>query len=448
MEKRIFGATDGIRSKVGEAPLRPNVIKGLGKAISKYFNNDRILIGRDTRESGEWIEDEIVEGIKEVGGQIGDLGVLPTPAMQKIIGAREGIVGGMMLTASHNPATDNGLKVFLGDGDKLNDEQELEIEGLFFAEELEDDIDPPMVKFEPEDNSGAIREYVEMVDEALNIGDELDEMGIVLDAACGSGHDFSRGVFESFSITVSQIDPEPDGMNINEGFGALHPEVVAEEAKARGQIGLALDGDADRIILADEEGRIWDGDRIVILISEYLKENGILANDTAVLTEYSNIASVQYLMNDGIKVEKVINGDRVVAAKCAETGAIIGGENSGHIIYTPWMNSSDGTFIALFVLKIMREKGCRLADLWARYENAPSRQWGIKVREKKPLEEIPGYNEAVANAEKYFDGAGRVFCRYSGTENKLRILVEGENERLVEEAGERIKEIIEKEIGE
>ena len=447
MEKRIFGATDGIRGKVGEAPLRPNAIKALGKAISKYFENGRLVVGRDTRVSGQWMCDAAVEGIKEQGGSVGDLGIVPTPAMQKIVGEREGIVGGIMMTASHNPATDNGLKVFLTDGDKLSDEQELQVEEYYFEQELGEDVDPPAVTYEVEDNPAAVRDYVEAADEMLEIGNELEGVELVVDAASGAGHDYSKAVFDEFGIEAEMIDPVPNGTNINDGCGALYPEKMAATAKERGCVGVAMDGDADRIILADEEGKIWDGDRIVCLIAEYLNENEALPNSKVVLTEYSNLATIQYLMNNGIEVDKVVNGDRFVAQKCEENGLILGGELSGHIIYLPWLKSSDATFMTLFILKIMREKGCRLADLWAKYDNLPSKQWGVVVREKKNLDELPEWIGAMAAAENRLDGNGRIFTRYSGTENKLRILVEGQDAEIVEEVGEALKELVEKELG-
>ena len=368
--------------------------------------------------------------------------------MQKIIDERDGIVGGVMITASHNPASDNGLKVFLGNGDKLSDLQELEIEYNYFADELEADIDPPEVEFEFEDNPAAVRDYVALAKEALELEeDELDGARLVLDSASGAGHYYSKAVFEEFGIEVEQIDPEPDGKNINGHYGALYPEKVAKASKEAGHMGVALDGDADRIILTDEEGRIWDGDRIVILFAEYLREKELLPEDMVVLTEYSNFASAQYLTNIGVKVEKVVNGDRAVVQKCQELGAILGGELAGHIIYLPWLKGSDGTFMALFALKVIREKGCRLADLWAKYENMPSRQWAVKVREKKPLEDLPEWNGALAAATNRLDGAGRIFTRYSGTENKLRILVEGEKIEVVEEVGDALRELVEKELG-
>ena len=446
MEKRIFGATDGIRGKVGEAPLRPNIMRELGRAIAKNTYAKKVLLGRDTRESGMWMDAEISDGLKSAGADVEDFGILPTPAVQAIIKDSGEYDAGVMLTASHNPATDNGIKVFGSDGDKISDERELAVEATFFEAKLGKDEDVPEVKFVKQHSEAAEKYYEQIA--AAQVGDkDFKGMKIILDAASGAGHDFSRKVFEEFELEVEQIDPEPNGKNINDGYGALYPEKMAEAAREQGLIGVALDGDADRIVLADEDGRIWDGDRIVILLAEYLKEQGKLPADTVVLTEYSNLATIKYLEDEGIKVAKVVNGDRYVAQKCVELGAGLGGELAGHILYLPWLRGSDGTFMALMVLRIVQESGKRLADMWADYENVPSQQWGLFVKEKRAFEEIAGFNEAIAEAEKRFDGRGRVFVRYSGTENKMRILVEGEDEALVEEIGEKLAKIVKKEIG-
>ena len=446
MEKRIFGATDGIRGKVGEAPLRPNIMRELGRAIAKNTYAKKVLLGRDTRESGMWMNAEISDGLKAAGADVEDFGILPTPAVQAIIKDSGEYDAGVMLTASHNPATDNGIKVFGSDGDKISDEQELAVEATFFGAKLEKDEDAPEVKFVKQHSEAAEKYYEQIA--ASQVGDMgFEGMKIILDAASGAGHDFSRKVFEEFELEVDQIDPEPNGKNINDGYGALYSEKMAEAAREQGLIGVALDGDADRIVLADEDGRIWDGDRIVILLAEYLKEQDKLPADTVVLTEYSNLATIKYLESEGIKVAKVVNGDRYVAQKCVELGAGLGGELAGHILYLPWLRGSDGTFMALMVMRIVQERGKRLADMWADYENVPSKQWGLFVKEKRPFEAIAGFNEAIAGAGERFAGRGRVFVRYSGTENKMRILVEGEDEALVEEIGENLANIVKKEIG-
>ncbi len=447
MEKRIFGETDGIRAEVGKSPLRPNAMHNLGRAIAKHFHGGVALLGRDTRESGEWMRNEIIEGLAECGAEVEDLEVLPTPAVQKFVERREDVNCGIMLTASHNPATDNGVKVFGADGDKLPDEEELEVEDEFFKDELDEDVGLPEVEFNLTTREDVIDAYVQMVKEKLELDDGLEGSRIVLDAASGAGYEFSQVVFEELGLSVEQIDPEPNGKNINDNFGALHPEKMAATAKEKGIVGVALDGDADRCLFADEEGRLWDGDRINILLSGYLREKGQLPKDTVVVSEYSNLAAVKYQEEHGIKVEKVVNGDRMVAQKLQEIGAELGSEFSGHIIYLPWLKASDGTFTTLFIQKIMHEKGVRLADMWADFEYMPSKQWAIKVSEKRPLEEVAGFDEAVKTAEAEFAGKGRVFCRYSGTENKLRILVEGEDMDLVKKHGEILAQIIEKEIG-
>ncbi|MBR3164283.1 phosphoglucosamine mutase [Candidatus Saccharibacteria bacterium] len=478
MEKRVFGATDGVRGKAGEWPLTEGAVRRLGGAVAKWFGENeeseqgvRILVGRDTRESGEWIAREICRGIREAGGEVVETGVLMTPALQKLIERDEEAVGGVMITASHNPAEENGLKVFKANGDKLSDEEELGVEEKFF--ELGEEDDKAGVREngigEKEDGvegteSGengdledgengsddegddAVGVYVSLVRDLLGQR-EVRGAKIVLDAAAGAGHDFSRRVFEDFGVEVEQIDAEPDGRNINSGCGALYPEKVAEKARELGCVGVALDGDADRIVLADEEGRVWSGDRIVVLLAEYLAKRNALRGGAVVLTEYSNLATIKYLEERGIRVEKVVNGDRFVVEKCHEIGAGLGGELSGHIIYLPWLESSDGTAMALFVLKIIGEENCQLADLWADYEDYPSKQWGIKVVEKREFGEIAGFTEAIERAREELGESGRVFIRYSGTENKMRILAEGEDLEMVEKIGESLAEIVKKEIG-
>ena len=455
MTKKIFGETDGIRAKVGDFPLRPNVLKTLGSAIAGEMQAKEFLMARDTRLSGLWMKDALTAGLEAGGIKVKDLGVLPTPAISKILEQSE-YDGGIMITASHNPATDNGVKLFIANGDKSDDDLELAIEARYFAADLEADIEVPSVEYvEMGTDSDSVAKYVEMANTTLldgkndetPVSEKFKNGKIMVDAASGAGHNFSRLVFEDFGLEVETIDPEPDGVNINEGYGALHPEKLGEYCKKTGVIGIALDGDADRAILVDEYGRVWSGDRIVAFLATYLKEQGLLKNDTVVLTEYSNLAAIQYIQAQGIKVKKVVVGDREVARKCKELGAILGGENAGHIIYLPWLNSSDGTFVALLAEKIIREKGCALADLWPDYEDFPNEQLAVKVREKRPLEEVAGWTKALEEAQERLNGRGRVFTRYSGTEMKLRILVEGPDFREDHEVAEGLKTIVEKEIG-
>ena len=445
--KRIFGETDGIRAKVGQFPLRPNVLKTLGAAIADEISAKKMLIARDTRESGIWIDEAIVSGLSARGVEVEDLGVLPTPAVQKLL-TKNDFDGGVMITASHNPATDNGIKVFRADGDKLNDETEEAVEARYFASELEADIEPVEREFvEMGVDANSVEEYAEMASETLKMAKNEGVGSFLIDSASGAGYVFSHALFEDFGYEVENIDPTPNGKNINDGYGALHPENLSKLCKQQQKMGIALDGDADRAILVDELGRIWTGDRIVAMLAEYLKEKGELKNNVVVLTEYSNLAAIKYLEAKGIKVEKVVNGDRAVTEKLRELGGILGGENAGHIIYLPWFCSSDGTFVALFARKIMAEKDCQLADLWPDYEEFPNAQIAVKVREKRDFDKISGWNEAVQKGLDALNGRGRVFVRYSGTEMKLRILVEGPDLRENTEIAEGLSEIIKKEIG-
>jgi phosphoglucosamine mutase len=271
---------------------------------------------------------------------------------------------------------------------------------------------------------------------------------VCTDSAAGGIWQIAPKAFESVGATVVEVGAVPDGKNINEGSGALHPEKLAEAViRESANLGVAFDGDADRVIIVDDEGMIWDGDRIVAVLALWLKEKERLNNDAVVVTEYSNLSAVLFLESNGIRVEKVLNGDRAVAAKCKEIGAVLGGEVAGHIIYPEWMSASDGLFVAVWLAKIAHEKGVKLSSLRPDYQNFPSKVWNIAVREREPLEEIAGWQEEFEKQREYLGTEGRAFARYSGTEDLLRILVEAKDAEKMEKAGEALSEIIKKEIG-
>lgn len=446
MERTLFG-TDGVRGVVGEEPLTFNNIKRLAEAIGEFFGGRKIAIGRDTRASGGQIAEILEEALLEAGNEVEDYGVLPTPALSVLIKHEASIMGGIMVTASHNPANHNGIKVLGADGEKLGDEDELKIEKRALA--LEGDYSGEFLADAGrgvETRAGAVERYIQLA--KAELGDfDLGGRRILVDAAAGAGRDFAKRVFEAFGAVAEQTDPEPTGLNINENCGVLFPKKLAKETAGAETAGVAFDGDADRVMLADETGRIWNGDRIVVLMAEELRKRGGLAGETVVLTEYSNFATLKYLEGKGIRVEKVVNGDRYVTERLAKLGADLGGELAGHVIYRPWLSSSDGMIMALFAFRLQQEKRCRLADLWANYEEMPTRQWGIEVREKRKLEKVAGWPEALAGAKRELGDSGRVFVRYSGTENKLRILVEAQEALVVDRIGEGLAKIIRKEIG-
>lgn len=444
MEKRIFGRTDGIRAKVGEEPLVPNTVRRLGGAISKYFNNGKIIIGRDTRESGSWILGELEAGMQVSGATILEAGTVPTPVVAFLTMNDESVDAGIAITASHNPASDNGIKVLDASGDKLTGGEEVKIEEIFFDSWEQQDTNMP--EFATPINDVA-KKYCNSLKELIGSAD-ISGYQIIVDSAAGAAYGFVGEVADIFGLQLAETGPAPTGQNINADCGALYPEKLAAKMLENPvDLGVAFDGDADRVVLIDDLGRIWDGDRIVAMLALHQKSQNNLPNSTVILTEYSNLGAVKYLEQNGITVEKVDNGDKEVLRRCRETGAILGGETSGHIIFTPWLSSSDGIMVAMLALSIMKRSGKKLSDLWPAYQNLPSKQWGIEVREKIPLDDIRGWKEALAEQTDFLGSDGRIFVRYSGTENKLRILVEAADAAKMEQAGAALSNIIQKEIG-
>jgi len=438
MKKRIFRETDGIRGKVGEEPLTEVSMRRLGRAIGRYFKGGKVLVGRDTRESGAWIDREVSAGMSEMGCEVWDVGEVTTPCVGILTGMEE-VAGGVMITASHNPASDNGIKVFDGRGDKLTDEEELELERIFFEDGWAGQGAGQVI-----DKTVLVKNYIGKV----MAGTDLSGWKVCTDSAGGGAYGLVRRAFEEVGAKVVEVGPTPDGKNINEDCGASHPEKLAEAMVREGaDMGVAFDGDGDRLIMVDDEGMVWDGDRIVSVIALWLKEKGRLANNVVVMTEYSNLSAVLFLGRNGIRVEKVLNGDRAVAQKCVDIGAMLGGEVAGHIIYLPWMLASDGLFASSLVAKIAHEKGLKLSELRPDYDNFPNKIWNIEVEERKPLEDISGWNEGLKKWREYLGVEGRAFARYSGTEDLLRILVEAKDIEKVKNAGEGLSEIIRKEIG-
>ncbi len=462
MKKRYFG-TDGVRGKYGEEPLDHATIRKLGFVIAKYFVDTEgyILIGKDTRASGKEILEDLRIGLglggKESRVLNGDVAIT-SPATALLVREDENACAGIMITASHNPASDNGLKVLGADGDKLSDDIELKLEEMLetlTSEELNNLIEAKN-EFSEDEILGCEHEYASLLKKALkeDFGFNPDEdatrmsLSIALDSAAGAGFKFTPWVIDEFGLEAEEVGKTPDGTNINDECGVLHPDnLMARVREGDYAFGLALDGDADRVKLVDETGRLWDGDRIIALLAVWLREREKLLNNTVVMTEYSNLSAINYLIGQGIKVEKVVVGDKEVLMKEKELGAVLGGEKAGHIIYRPWLSSSDGTFMAVWVAEILREKGCKLSELWPNYDEYPSEQFTVYVKEKKELSEIVGFKEAMKEASGELGNKGRVFVRYSGTENKMRILIESDDMTKVEKIGKKLSEIVKEQIG-
>lgn len=447
MNAQLFG-TDGIRGVANQWPITPEVALRIGRAVARILPSNggkqhKVVIGKDTRLSGYMLETALASGLISEGSQVLLTGPAPTPAIAHLTRSM-GCDAGIMLTASHNPYQDNGIKIFGRDGFKLSDELELEVEKIILADELP----------QPEADLGkAVRiddatgRYIEFAKHAAG-ADALQGLKVVVDCANGAGYHVAPLILEELGAEIIQLAVHPDGKNINEGVGALHPKIAAETVLANGaDVGICLDGDADRVIFCDEKGQTISGDRVLCLCAKYLKSKGKLKGDTLVATVMSNLGLRDALLADGIKLETTGVGDRLVIERMREKGFNLGGENSGHIIYSDHATTGDGIMSALMVLSMMREQGTSMSTLADCMESYPQVLLGIDVKEKPPIEDIPEVHQAIQNAEKTFADKGRIFVRYSGTERKIRVLTECMDAELAQTQAELVATAIKATIG-
>ncbi len=436
MTRRRYFGTDGIRGVAGQPPLTPGLVLRLGRAIARRFGGP-VVLGRDTRRSSPAMRDAVGAGLLVDGADVIDLGVLPTPAVPNEV-LRRGAAAGVMITASHNPFRDNGIKVFGPAGDKVDDGTELALEAALDA------IDPD----EPgrgigawcEDAAAAREAYLERIRPASRFGEGLL---LLVDAAHGAASAFAGPALEACGASVKLQYATPDGRNINEGCGATHPEALA--ARVRGgeaDLGVTLDGDADRCLMIDERGRPVDGDALLALLA---LERG--ATDL-VGTVMSNEGVVQYLAARGVTMHRAPVGDRNVLAMMRELGAEIGGEESGHVIQLDRGPAGDGLATALAALELRALRGRPLAELADEVPRYPALKRAIRVGSKPPLEQVPTLVDAMAEADRNLAGRGRQLLRYSGTEPVLRILVEGEDPGTVETVCDRLAQAAGEALGE
>jgi len=429
MNNQLFG-TDGIRGKANEFPITPEVALRIGRAVARVLATDtvgklKVVIGKDTRLSGYMLETALTAGLVSEGACVLLTGPVPTPAVAHLTQSM-GCDAGIMLTASHNPFEDNGIKIFGSDGYKLSDELEREIEGIINDQNLSDPSSERGLgkAFRIED---AVGRYIEFAKNAAGTH-SLKGLKVVLDCAHGAAYFVGPLIFDELGAEVIKLGVSPDGRNINEGYGALHPEkAAAKVAEHNADIGICFDGDADRVIFVDENGTVVSGDRVLCLCAKALKEEGKLQDDTLVATVMSNLGLRDALEADGIKLEVTGVGDRQVIESMREHGYTLGGENSGHIIFSDNATTGDGIMSALKVLSIMKRTGKKLSELADCMEEYPQELHGINVKEKPPIEDNPPLREAIAHAEEAMGKEGRVLVRYSGTENKIRVLVEAKS---------------------
>jgi phosphoglucosamine mutase len=446
--KKLFG-TDGIRAVAGQAPLDSTTVYAIGLALAQILGaktpRPRVLLGMDTRESSGWIAATLTAGLDAGGASVESAGVITTPAIA-FLTHTHGFATGIVISASHNPWQDNGIKLFGPDGYKLPDAVELAIEEEIFRK-LASSTAVPQQTVPPAVNDADRAEYVRFLLAAVP-GLSLDGKRIVVDCANGAASSVAPQLFSDMGGEVVITHASPDGRNINEACGALHPEIVAEQVKSRrASMGITFDGDADRALFADEHGRVVNGDAVLLLAARDLQSRGLLTNSTVVATTMSNMGLEAALKRSGIGMLRAAVGDKYVLEQMIATGAALGGEQSGHIIFSGRSTTGDGLLTALLLLDVVHRSGKSLAELIADLKVFPQVILNVKVREKKPLEGIPTVAAAIRAAEVELADSGRVVIRYSGTEALARVMIEAESEPLMRHHADTIAAAIRTEIG-
>ena len=442
MAKQLFG-TDGIRGVAGEYPLDPATIFAFGAALGREaLGSEEILVGADTRESSPWIAELVAGGLESAGARVRYAGVVTTPGIAYL--TRTGpFVAGVMISASHNPYHDNGIKVFTHSGFKLPDAEEHAIEReIFRLREL--GMAPAPAKIAVD--SALARQYLEYLVSTSSV--RFDGVTLAMDCGNGAASLLGPGLFRRLGADVKELCSAPDGRNINLGCGAMHVERLRDAVLAhRADFGVAFDGDADRAIFVARSGKIVDGDAVLLAAARALKAAGHLPGDTVVATVMSNLGLERALERAGIRMTRTPVGDKYVLEEMVRLGAALGGEQSGHVIFREYATTGDGLLTALRLFEIARRAGVGLDELTADLEVYPQRLVNVRVREKKGLTELPSVAREIRLVEESFAGAGRVLVRFSGTEPLARVMVEGPDLEQVESFSARIAEAIRREMG-
>jgi len=440
--KELFG-TDGIRGVAGEYPLDPPTIFAFGAALGREaLGSGEILVGADTRESSPWIAEFVAGGLESGGARVRYAGVITTPGVAYL--TRTGpFVAGVMISASHNPYQDNGIKVFTHSGFKLPDAEEHAIEQeIFRLRELGVAPAPATLTVD----EGLDRQYLEYLVSTCSV--RFDGVTLAMDCGNGAASLLGPCLFRRLGAEVTELFSAPDGRNINLGCGAMHVERLRDAVLAhRADFGVAFDGDADRAIFVARSGKTVDGDAVLLAAARAMKAAGHLPGETVVSTVMSNLGLERALERDGIRMTRTPVGDKYVLEEMVRLGAALGGEQSGHVIFREYSTTGDGLLTALRLFEIARRAGVGLDELTADLEVYPQRLVNVRVREKKGLTELPSVAREIRLVEESFAGAGRVLVRFSGTEPLARVMVEGPDLEQVESFSARIAEAIRREMG-
>lgn len=447
---RLFG-TDGIRGTVNKHPMTPETVLRIGMAAAHVLRNTQgrnmILIGKDTRLSGYMIESALTSGICSMGMNVTLVGPLPTPGIAFLTRTLR-LDAGIVISASHNPFEDNGIKFFSSDGFKLPDSTEKKIEELMHDEGLERHR-PKGVEigkaYRLDDASGR---YIEYIKSTLPKGMTFEGIKVVVDSANGAAYKITPILLQELGAEVISINDRPNGVNINVKCGSLHTDGLFQAVKHyRADVGIAHDGDADRTILCDEKGKIVDGDQIIGMWAVEMKKQGLLKKNTVVTTVMSNLGFEEYLKKNGIHLVRTRVGDRYVVQEMINGGYNLGGEQSGHIVFLDLNTTGDGPLTAVQVLSLMIKKDAPLSKLASKIELYPQILINVEVENKHALKTNKEIEEAIKIAEKTLAGKGRILVRSSGTEQKVRVMVEGEELSLIKRIGNDISKVIKKTLG-
>lgn len=449
--KRLFG-TDGIRAKAGEFPLDGRTIRAIGASLARHLAErtgrvPQIVIGRDTRESGESIELDLIAGAVASGASIRSAGVITTPGvayLTRIMPADAGVV----ISASHNPFEDNGIKIFEPSGRKLDDATERKIESDIVKDSLLVETTDARRQVNLDEVAKLRQQYVDYLKSEIGNGLSLSGLTIVVDCANGAASQIAPGILRDLGAKLIAMNDQPSGRNINLNCGSLHIEGLQQRVcSEHADIGIAFDGDADRALFVNGDGAFVDGDSTMWVLGNYLQRCGQLTGNTVVATVMTNLGLEVALKDRGIKLVRTDVGDKYVLDELLRSGAALGGEQSGHIIFPGLSLAGDGIITALRLLGVMREEGKPLATLTRGFTRYPQILVNVKVREKVPFADVPQIAERTAEIERNLGDRGRLLLRYSGTEPLARVMIEGENEALVRASANSLAAVISSQIG-
>jgi phosphoglucosamine mutase len=447
--RKLFG-TDGVRGVANQDPMTSEMALRIGRAAAHIFGDasrrHRVVIGKDTRLSGYMIESALTSGLCSMGIDVLLVGPVPTPGIAFLTRSLRADAG-VVISASHNPYEDNGIKFFGRDGFKLPDALETKMEELIFSGAV-DDIRPTAAGIGKALRiDDAIGRYNEFVKSSIPRGMDLAGLRVIVDSANGAAYKIGPRVLIELGADVISLYDQPNGMNINQGCGSLHPEMISRAVIAnRAHIGIAYDGDADRVILCDENGKVVDGDSVMAMCALHMIRQGRLKHNTLVATVMSNLGLEIALRDAGGRLVRAAVGDRYVMEQMLEGGYNLGGEQSGHLIFLDHNTTGDGLITALQVLSVMKQDAKPLSELAACMRTYPQVLVNVRVKEKRDLAAVPEIAQRMTSIEKALEGTGRLLVRYSGTEPKLRIMLEGENEGTIRAYADELAALVGKNL--